>query len=311
MSRMSRSLKIAGVLVGAALSLPFTVHAHRQWLFPSATVLSGNDPWVTIDAAISNDLFYFEHFPLRLDNLLVTAPDGTEVKAENASTGRYRSTFDVHLTQKGTYRIAVVGDTVAASYTQNGERKTWRGTAKAFTTEVPANAPDLQVSRTANRVEVFVTSGSPTTTALKPTGVGLELVPVTHPNDLVAGEAATFAFVLDGKPAANLPVTLIPGGIRYRDTLGEVKATTDAEGKFTVTLPEPGMYWINATFSEGGAGRRGPAPSAPSAQAAGPAAGRGGPSLAEGQPPAGGPPVRPITPGRRSNYVATLEVLPL
>lgn len=321
---MKRSLTLAAAVV-AAFVMPLTLHAHRQWLFPSATVLSGNDPWVTIDAAISNDLFYFEHFPLRLDNLVVLAPDGAAVQAENAATGRYRSTFDVHLTQKGTYRIAVVGDSVAATYTDNGQTKTWRGTSDAFAREVPANAPDLKVSRTNSRVEVFVTSGSPTDKVLAPTGKGLELVPVTHPNDLVAGEKATFAFVLEGKPAANLPVTLIPGGIRYRDALGEIKATTDAQGRFTVTMPEPGMYWLNASVSEGGPSRQGPPPSASDAPQS---EGRGGPLLSD-QPQAGGPRAqagpggpgrpggpggpgagRPIVPGRRANYVATLEVLP-
>ncbi|WP_258079450.1 DUF4198 domain-containing protein, partial [Xanthomonas arboricola] len=43
------------------------------------------------------------------------------------------------------------------------------------------------VSQSFNRVETFVTRGAPTTTVFKPAGKGIELVPVTHPNDLVAG----------------------------------------------------------------------------------------------------------------------------
>ena len=83
--------------------------------------------WVTVDAAISNDLFYFEHNPIRLDNLAITAPDGSPVKAENASTGKFRSTFDVPLAQPGTYKIAVVNDMAAAMYEDGGETKRWRG----------------------------------------------------------------------------------------------------------------------------------------------------------------------------------------
>ena len=48
--------------------------AHRQWMMPSSTVLSGDDVWVTVDAAVSNDLFYFEHQPLRLDAMKAWAP---------------------------------------------------------------------------------------------------------------------------------------------------------------------------------------------------------------------------------------------
>ena len=111
---------------------------------------------------------------------------------------------------------------------------------------MPANAEDLKISQTSSRIEVFVTSGNPTESVLKPTGQGLELAPVTHPNDLFAGEAAEFVFLLDGKPAANVDISVIPGGNRYRDDLGEIKAKTAADGKVRITWPEAGMYWLEA-----------------------------------------------------------------
>ncbi|WP_439688044.1 DUF4198 domain-containing protein [Cupriavidus oxalaticus] len=233
------------VLALAALA-PLAAHAHRQWLLPSATVLSGNDPWVTVDAAVSNDLFYFEHVPLRLDNLQVTAPDGSAVKAENAATGKYRSTFDLHLTQPGTYRVAVVNQGLFASYKVDGQAKRWRGSAESFAREVPANAQDLTVTQAEGRVESFITAGKPSDKGLRTTGRGLELAPITHPNDLVAGDTASFRLLLDGKPASNLKVEVVPGGIRYRDKLQEFSATTDADGKFSVKWPAPGMYWMEA-----------------------------------------------------------------
>ncbi|CAG9176760.1 hypothetical protein LMG23992_03327 [Cupriavidus laharis] len=241
-SRLSTRL---AVLALAAMA-PLAAHAHRQWLLPSATVLSGNDTWVTVDAAVSNDLFYFEHVPLRLDNLVVTGPDGSAVKAENASTGRYRSTFDLHLTQPGTYRVAVVNQGLFASYKENGQTKRWRGTADTFAKEVPANAQDLQVTQAEGRVESFVTNGKPSSQGLATSGRGLELAPITHPNDLVAGDTASFRLLLDGKPASNLKVAVVPGGIRYRDQLQEFSATTDGDGKFSVKWPAPGMYWMEA-----------------------------------------------------------------
>ncbi len=238
------SLK-ASALVLAAL-LPLAAHAHRQWLLPSSTVFSGNDPWVTVDAAVSNDLFYFDHFPLRLDGLTVTAPDGTAAKVENASTLRYRSVFDVHLTQDGTYRIAVDSTGVFASYKLNGETKRWRGNVDALAKEVPANAQDLEVTQSETRVESFVTRGKPSTGALKPTGRGLELVPLAHPNDIVAGTTSGFQLLIDGKPAQNVKVSVVPGGNRYRDQLGDMTLTSDADGKFNVKWANPGMYWMDA-----------------------------------------------------------------
>ncbi|MDX3900387.1 MAG: DUF4198 domain-containing protein [Sphingobium sp.] len=284
---------IAGAL--AALTLSGTAQAHRQWMMPSATTLSGTDSWVTVDAAISNDLFYFEHFPMRTESIKATAPDGSEVKIENAATGRYRSTFDVHLTKPGTYRIASVSSGIMGSYMLNGKQERLpRGTTKeTLAAAIPAGATDVRTSEMANRNEIFVTLGAPTTTIFKPTGVGIELVPVTHPNDLVAGEAASFQFLLDGKPAADLKVTVIPGGIRYRDALKQMDLVTDKAGKLTVTWPEPGMYWLNASV---GGGREG-----------GPG-GPGGPGgEGAGAPPPSAAPAGP--PVRRASYITTLEVL--
>lgn len=292
---LSKPSAIAALILIAGL--PATLQAHRQWILPSSTVLSGTDAWVTVDAAVSNELFYFDHVPMRLNSLRITGPGGTGVRPENPATGKYRSTFDVHLSGAGTYRIALVNNTVFASWQQDGQQKSWRGSAADFDAQVPATASGLQISRMNSRIETFVTAGKPTTNALEPAGAGLELVPETHPNDLFAGETATFKLLLDGKPAAGLEVTVIPGGIRYRNQLHEIKVKTGVDGKFSVVFKEPGMYWLNATT--------GPA------RPAGPPAGASRPPMQGGpnQGGAGGGPMR-MPAGNRSSYTATLEVLP-
>ncbi|MET3931249.1 putative GH25 family protein [Lysobacter sp. OAE881] len=245
---MKKTLKFAALAL--ALALPLGAQAHKAWLQPSQTVLAGNNPWVTVDAAVSNDLFYFNHVPLKTDNLTITAPDGSTVAAQNIATGKYRTVFDVELKQAGTYRIGVVNKYVTGSWEEDGKPKRWRGTEATFATEVPKNAKKLQVGQSVSRVETFVTNGSPNETALKPSGVGLELVPVTHPNDLFAGEEAKFRFQIDGKPAANLDIEIVRGGTRYRNAQDELKVKTNAQGEFAVTWPEAGMYWIEANAQD-------------------------------------------------------------
>jgi hypothetical protein len=39
----------------------------------------------------------------------------------------------------------------------------------------------------------------------------------------------------------------VRGGMRYRDNPEETTVTTGADGAFTVTWPEPGLYWVNAS----------------------------------------------------------------
>ncbi len=243
---MSRLLSFVCFVFGTLMFA--NANAHRSWLLPSATVLSAPGDWVTVDAAVSNELFYFNHVPLRLDNLRIMGPSGGALSPQNASTGKFRSTFDAELGDAGTYRIAVVNEGVMATYKEKGEPKRWRGRATDFAGQIPVGAEELKVSETIGRVETFVTAGKPTEIAQ--IGRGLEPTPIPHPNDLYAGEAARFRMLLDGKSAGGLKVSIISGGIRYRDQLNELQVTTDADGQFTVTWPEPGLYWINASTQD-------------------------------------------------------------
>ncbi|NML08336.1 DUF4198 domain-containing protein [Sphingomonas sp. G-3-2-10] len=285
---------LIAVAAVATLAVPAAL-AHRQWMLPSSTIVSGEDNWISVDAAVSNDLFFFDHRPLAAMPK-VTQPDGTEGTVENHKVGQLRATFDVHLTQQGTYRIAIVNEGVFGSYELNGETKQLpRGTNAANLAQaIPAGATNVRTSENIGRNEIYVTQGAPSDTIFKPAGKGIELVPVTHPNDVVAGEAATFQFLLDGKPGANLTVTIINGGIRYRHDLNQIDLKTDAQGKVTFTLPDAGMYWVNVTQPGGrGEGMGGPGAGAPGAAPAAGAAPRPAPS---GPPP------------RRANYMTTIEV---
>ena len=237
----------AAVAFIAALALPFSASAHRAWIAPTATVLSGDDAWVGFDAGMSNGVFIADHAAMNLSGLTITAPDGTTATPENQHRARYRASFDLHLTQQGTYKVANVISGVGGSYLLNGERQRFRATTADWASEIPAGATEVTVSRSAMRVETFVTLGTPTETAFAPTGRDLEMVPVTHPNDLVAGEAATFRLLRDGRPAPGLEVTIARGGTRYRNAPEEMTVATGADGSFTVTWPQAGMYWMNAS----------------------------------------------------------------
>jgi len=224
--------------------------AHNVWLLPSSTVLSKAD-WITVDAAVSNDLFFFNHNPLALDNLSVTAPDGSTVKPENIAKGKLRSTFDLNLAQSGTYRLAVINEGVFARWKDKatGQVKRARGTPDTIGGQIPADAQEVEVTQSAGRVETFVTVGKPT--PLRTSGKGLELITVTNPSDLVKGEKASFVLQIDGLPAPGLEVTATPGNTRYRDKLDEIAVKTDDKGQFTITWPQAGMYWIEATTKDG------------------------------------------------------------
>ena len=269
-----------GLAIGAAALLPFAAHAARPWLLPSAGFIDAGDgpaPIVSIDAAVSEDLFEFDRVGLQLDGLTIVGPDGAAVPADALVTSRRRNGFEFKLTLPGTYRVANVSDLLMVSYKVGGETKRWRGAASAFAKEVPADAQDVQVTRLQNRVETFVTLGSAGGKALAASGVGLEAIPLGAPTDLSVGDSSSFKLLHDGKPVADVDVTVVRGGNRYRYKLGEIALKTDAQGVFNITWAEAGRYWIGASV-----GPRGP----------------------------GGVPGTAAQPTRRASYSATLEVMP-
>jgi uncharacterized GH25 family protein len=261
----------AALLSSAAL-------AHHPWLLPLSTVVSGKEATVTVDAAISEDLFEYDTNALALEAVSIVAPDGSKLAPENLSKARRRSSFDFRPTLPGTYRIVNYAESAMASYKLGGETRRWRGSLDALAREVPANAEELQVTQMQNRVETYVSyeadgkKAGPSSFA--PQGTGLELIPLSSPTDLSVGDTTSFQLLIDGKPTVNADVTVIRGGNRYRYKMGEIALKTDAQGQFSVKWPEAGRYWIGASH-----GARGPGGTA-------------------------------AQPARRASLSATIEVLP-
>lgn len=222
--------------------------AARAWLLPSQTILAKSGGWVAVDAAMADDLFSVNQGAMNIDALSITGPDAKAVAPQNVAKARTRSTFDVELRQAGTYRIAVVDDSVSARWEEDGKPRRWRGSAAEMAAGIPASAANLEVEQLQRRVETFVSVGAPS--AVLPAGKGLELVPLRHPNDLYAGETAKFRFLLDGKPAKDLDVEVIAGGTRYRDGADALALRTDANGEVTVRWPAAGLFWLDAVVAD-------------------------------------------------------------
>jgi hypothetical protein len=256
-----KALLAAGLL--AAVAMP--AGAHRNWLQPSATTFSGTDAWVSFDAAESSDVFFPDHRALGFAMMKVWAPDGSAGQIQNGNDGHFRTTFDVQLNKAGTWAIGMEMNRLFGSFKINGEE--WRlgrfgrpmtppaGGAPqvksvATVAEIPADATDVKISEMSGRNLVFVTAGAPTTTVFQPTGKGLEMVPVTHPDELVSNEVASFRFLIDGQPAAGLKVVILPAGKRYIEGQDEIDLTTGSDGLLKVKWPHAGLYWIGTTATD-------------------------------------------------------------
>ncbi|MBL8555490.1 MAG: DUF4198 domain-containing protein, partial [Phenylobacterium sp.] len=112
---------------------------------------------------------------------------------------------------------------------------------------IPAGA-ETMTSVGYTRSETYVTRGAPTQGALKPTGQGLEVEAISHPNEVFAGEAFKIRVLNDGKPLPAFAFTLARAGDAYVDQHFSQTVRTDAAGAASLKLPTPGVYVLQASY---------------------------------------------------------------
>ncbi len=98
---MNKFLIIGATALALSLVSPLS-HAHRVWLKPSTTAVSGDSEWITFDAAVANGIFHPDHFAYPVERLTAVSPTGEPVALQNQQKLRYRSVFDIELTESGT-----------------------------------------------------------------------------------------------------------------------------------------------------------------------------------------------------------------
>jgi len=242
---MRKTLLMAAV---AAL-LPLAAQAHMTWLLPNTTLVTNRDGVVSVDAAVSENLFQFER-ALKLEQLRITGPGGLVVQPEGQTAARHHESFDLKLPKEGTYRISNTSRALMGSYKLGGETKRFRATPDTLAKELPAGAELLGLVETSNRQQTFVSREEPGEVAFAPEGQGLEWLPLGPVTDLSAGDSIRLRLLLDGQPQADATVTVRPGGNRYRYKTGEITLKTDAQGVVAIPLAEPGAYWVGASAGE-------------------------------------------------------------
>jgi len=242
------SLRSASALLLAALAVPAA--AHTPYLAPASFEVRP-DSVVTLDASFA-ETFFVPEVVFDNSDFAVTLPDGSTRAPDTVQRLKTRAVVETRLPgQTGTYRVST-GNRLGAvfrTWEVNGKTESSRDPAKPL----PPGATLTSHYQSLSRSEVYLTAGAPTTPALKPYGVGLELVPVTHPSDLYRGEHFDFIVQYDGKPLPAQKVEIHRAlGDGARQPAPET-LTTDASGKARFALEQAGSYLALIRY-------RGPAP---------------------------------------------------
>jgi uncharacterized GH25 family protein len=231
--RATRALACAGLMLAGA------AQAHTPYLLPMSFD-------VAPDAVLSVDAGYAEKFFLSEvgfgdTRFAITTPDGSVLPFGEVHQFKSRTVAEQKLPgAKGTYRLStgVRLGSIFRSWEQDGKVEISRDGSKT----PPPGVKLLSHYQSHSISEAYVTAGAPNQRALAPTQQGLEIAPITHPNDLFTGEKFEFTVLFDGKPLAGQTVDIYrsPMDLGSEHTSASVK--TDAQGRIAYALTQPGVY---------------------------------------------------------------------
>ncbi|MGF1698716.1 DUF4198 domain-containing protein [Photobacterium makurazakiensis] len=245
-----KAVSMACALV-AGLAVTATANAHPRWILPSHfTVSKEGGDWLTFDVTASHGTFVFDK-PAGAETGEIIMPDGRVERPTYVTRGKRRSVFDFHFEEEGTHKVRV--NNVPSYYTQYkaGRRDTvkWVKGHKAERNDVlPKKARDVVTQVSYTRAESYVTVGMPTTEAFKLEGKYLEMVPVTHPADIVEGEEVQFQFFFNGEPQQGVTAEITRDGTMYRNHQEQIDVVSDDNGVVTFIPAEAGRWLMKANY---------------------------------------------------------------
>ena len=227
--------------------------AHPVWMLPSEfNVSSDTAHWVTVDGTASHGVFSFDK-PIGLDNVTVYDPAGNPARIGPYYKGQRRSVFDLALSEVGTYKVELRNPPrYVTTYTigkRNTERRIMANKQEAAA-QVPAKAQEVTTYAMQNISAFYVTRNTPSDTVFKSSGQGLELQPLTHPSDVVVGEAARFRLTFDGQPLAERKVEVVGHGTQWRDGRQQQDLVSDQDGVVAFTPAQRGPHLLSANIEQ-------------------------------------------------------------
>lgn len=237
----------------AGLTLANVANAHTRWILPSHfTISKEGGEWLTFDVTAANATFVFDK-PAGAESTLITMPDGRKEWPNFVLRGKRRSVFDFEFVEEGTHKVAVNNKPSYFTRYKAGRRDTpkrLRANKVDRVALLPEKAREVQTAIFFARVESYVTVGKPSAKAFELEGKYLELMPITHPSDIVAEEPVRMQLYFNGKAQAGVKVEIVREGVIYRNQQEEIKVESDEQGFIEFTPEIAGRYLLVAKHQD-------------------------------------------------------------
>lgn len=243
---LTKSIKRLSLMT-LILTISQSAIAHTQWLKPSVfnTALNGKTVWISGQLSMSEYAFNTERG--LSGKVTITQPNNKKIIINDLYTGKTSSLFELELTQAGTYKIeTLIGPSISKPrkpmLVAKAEPKT------KIESKIEKKAKPRPITRSVSRLTSYVTADAPSYETLNASKQWLDITPITHPGDIVAGEPARFLITYQGKPLADQSVTLVPSGGEYKNQSIEQEYMSNSQGEIQVDLATAGVYLLKSRY---------------------------------------------------------------
>lgn len=235
----------------AWLLLSAAAQAHSPYLKPNTFSAEPERKHVTVEASFAEGGLRPD-VAMKSESFHLIGPDGRRQPLTPAAVLKDASYLEVPLLAEGTYLVSsgVRKGRVAKAVLRQGQVHFTEGRDETQPGDLPIEVQSL------TRADVYLSRGRPS--AVDYSTEGLEIYPVTPPQDIYAGETVTVRVRENRQPLAGQTLTVIPDGQQYAvHKLAEQHYSSDAAGQVRFTPATAGLYLLQVRVRQ-------PAPGNPS-----------------------------------------------
>jgi uncharacterized GH25 family protein len=227
-------LAICALLALLAQANP--VRAHQKWLWPNVFRAEKTPAWVSFDVTWSDRAFTAEQ-GVGEQPLIVIDPQGERRTPPQVFVGKTKTTAEIELTKPGTYRLESVDPpTYWTRVAAEGGKERWLKRPKNEVQGERIIRSDLYYSKAV----AYVTVGDPSELPASDDKDPLDIMPLSRPARLVAGDPLELRVVSYGKPVASANIKVFGPASTGHEPSQSLQC--DASGVATTQCGEPGKY---------------------------------------------------------------------
>lgn len=244
LKRLVKILSPSAVVIAGFIAS--SSQAHTPYLAPTSfEPVMGK--MASFDASFA-EAFFVPEAAFNNSVFQVTSPDGSSSKPDQVVVMKTRVVIEHKLEQEGTYRLSTGArmGAVFVIYQLDGKEKR----AMDPTEALPKGAKIKQHFQSITRADTYISRKNPSNGALKVEPQGFQILPISNPNELFAGEEFQLKILLDGKAMAEQEIKAYPANGSGKPEA--ISFNSNADGLVALKL-SAGKYLLRARY-------RGPAP---------------------------------------------------